>query len=104
METSTVKRSFSETIAASPLVLVDFFTEWCGPCKMMAPVLKELKQTMQDGITILKVDVDKNNQTAAFYKVSGVPTLILFKKGVQVWRQSGAMPLHTLKNIIEQNR
>ena len=104
METTTIKRSFSETIAGSPLVLVDFFTEWCGPCKMMAPVLKEIKQLVGEGITILKVDVDKNNQTAMQFNVSGVPTLILFKKGEVVWRQSGAIPLHILKNIIEKNR
>ena len=96
-------RTFNDIIRTEPLVLVDFFTEWCGPCKMMAPVLKELKSKMGDKLTILKVDVDKSPEAAAAYQVQGVPTFVLFKSGDIKWRQSGAMPLQTLQNIIQQH-
>lgn len=96
-------KSFADIIHAEKPVLVDFFTEWCGPCKMMAPVLKELKTIMGDKLTILKVDVDKSPEAAAAYQVQGVPTFVLFAKGQIKWRQSGAMPLQTLQNIIQQH-
>lgn len=96
-------KSFADIIHAEKPVLVDFFTEWCGPCKMMAPVLKELKTKMGDKLTILKVDVDKSPEAATAYQVQGVPTFVLFAKGQIKWRQSGAMPLQTLQNIIQQH-
>ena len=83
-------------------VLVDFFAEWCGPCKMMSPILKEVKDSLGDEVTIIKVDVDKNPQAAAAYQVQGVPTLIVFKNGKPLWRQSGVVPKNGLINILQQ--
>jgi thioredoxin 1 len=80
---------FSELINQEKPVLVDFFAEWCGPCKMMSPILKEVKDTLGDQIAIIKIDVDKNQSLAAKYEVRGVPTLVLYKEGKQVWRKSG---------------
>ncbi len=94
--------TFSEIINGDQLTLVDFFATWCGPCKMMHPVLDQLKEQLGDGIRIIKLDVDKNEAAAANYRVQAVPTLMLFRKGSVVWRQSGAMNLSALQAIIEQ--
>jgi len=102
METSH-KESFSDVINGPTPVLVDFFAEWCGPCKMMTPVLKQLRDKMPDSIRILKLDVDKNPAMANAFSVQGVPTLILFHKGKILWRQSGAVPLNVLEKIIRQH-
>ncbi|TXD50827.1 MULTISPECIES: thioredoxin [unclassified Polaribacter] len=80
---------FAELINQEKPVLVDFFAEWCGPCKMMSPILKEVKEALKEKIAIIKIDVDKNQSLAAKYEVRGVPTLVLYKEGKQVWRQSG---------------
>lgn len=94
--------TFNEMIQSEKPVLVDFFAEWCGPCKMMSPILKEVKDSLGDNVTIIKVDVDKNPQAAAAYQVQGVPTLIVFKGGKPVWRQSGVVPKQGLVNILNQ--
>ena len=91
---------FSEIINQEKPVLVDFFAKWCGPCKMMSPILKEVKDTLQDKVAILKIDVDKNHAIAAKYQVRGVPTLIIYKAGKQVWRQSGVVQKNELIRIL----
>lgn len=94
--------SFFKKINSDQLTLVDFFATWCGPCKTMAPMLTELKQKVGDDASILKVDVDSNPAIAQQYKIQGVPTLILFKNGQPLWRQSGVVPVHQLEQIIRQ--
>ncbi len=91
---------FSEIINQEKPVLVDFFAKWCGPCKMMSPILKEVKDTLQDKVAILKIDVDKNQAIATKYQVRGVPTLIIYKAGKQVWRQSGVVQKNELIRIL----
>jgi thioredoxin 1 len=91
---------FSELINQDKPVLVDFFAEWCGPCKMMSPVLKQVKDSLGETVSIIKIDVDKNQALASQYQVRGVPTLMLFKNGKQVWRQSGVLQKDEIINII----
>ncbi len=92
---------FSELINQDKPVLVDFFAEWCGPCKMMSPILKEVKDSLGESVAIIKIDVDKNQELAAKYQVRGVPTLLLFKHGKQVWRQSGLVQKNDLLSILK---
>jgi thioredoxin 1 len=80
---------------------VDFFAEWCGPCKMMQPILEDTAKQLGGKVKILKVDVDRNPLAASRFQVRGVPTLVLFSKGEVVWRQSGVVPTHQLLQIIE---
>lgn len=83
--------SFQNIINTDKPVLVDFFATWCGPCKMLSPVLKEVKDNLGERISIIKIDVDKNQELATKYQVRGVPTMMLFKNGKQLWRQSGVL-------------
>lgn len=92
--------AFQQLIQSDQPVLVDFFATWCGPCQMLAPVLKQVKETLGERITILKIDVDKNQAIAAHYQVRGVPTLLLFQNGKQLWRQSGVVSKEDLVGII----
>ena len=94
--------NFAELIQSETPVLVDFSAEWCGPCKMMAPVLTKLKEMVGDEVRIIKIDVDKNPLTATTYHIQGVPTLMLFRKGEVLWRKSGVMSAEQIKQIIEQ--
>ena len=92
--------SFDKIINSEKPILVDFFATWCGPCKILSPILKEVKDNLGDRISIIKIDVDKNQQVASQYQVRGVPTMILFQNGKQLWRQSGVLQKNDLINII----
>jgi len=94
--------TFSELINSNKPVLVDFSAEWCGPCKMMKPILEQVKSELGDSATIIKVDVDKNKSAANAYKIQGVPTLIVFKHGKPMWRQSGVVQADQLKSVIKK--
>ena len=96
-------QTFGDILKSEPLLLVDFYATWCGPCKMMAPILTEVKESIGNSAKILKIDIDRNQQAAQAFAIQGVPTLILFKNGQQVWRQSGVVPANMLKQLIQQH-
>ena len=96
-----MKANFSDIIASDDTVLIDFSADWCGPCKMLTPILKQVKDEMGATIKIVKIDVDKNQKLAAKYQVRGVPTMILFKKGKQLWRQSGVLQKDEIIRIVK---
>ncbi len=98
-----MKSSFNNIIDSKTPVLVDFFADWCGPCKVLAPILKEVKDDLGENIKIVKIDVDKNQPLASKYQVLGVPTMILFKDGKQLWRQSGVLQKNDLLDIISSH-
>lgn len=98
-----MKGNFKKLINSGELVLVDFFADWCGPCKMLAPILKEVKSDMGDTVKIVKIDVDQNTSLASKYQVRGVPTMILFKDGKQIWRQSGVLQKNEIIQMLQSH-
>lgn len=98
-----MSKSLTEYLEKESVVLVDFFAEWCGPCKTLAPILKETKNLIPPSTKIIKIDIDKNQHAAAHYNVRSVPTLILFKDGKSVWRQSGVLSADQLSQVIKQH-
>jgi len=98
-----MKSSFGEIINSKTPVLVDFSAVWCGPCKMLAPILKQVKVELGDTLKIVKIDIDKNQLLSAKYQVRGVPTMMLFKNGELLWRQSGLLQKHEIVNVVRQH-
>lgn len=94
--------NFKELTQSHALVLVDFFAVWCGPCKMVPPILEEVKKTLGEEIRIVKIDVDKNPAVAESFQIRSIPTMVLFQKGVPVWRQSGVVPAPELISQIKK--
>lgn len=94
---------FNEIINQKQLTLVDFYAEWCGPCKMMSPILQEVKSVVKDDVKIIKINVDNHQDLAAEFMVRGVPTLMLFREGKMLWRQSGVLSTNDLVGLIRQN-
>ena len=101
MQAKVQRESFNEIIKSGKTVLVDFYADWCGPCKMMQPILKELSGMVDENVRIIKIDVDKNPMASSTFQIRGVPTLMIFKNGQVKWRQSGVIPAQQLKAIIE---
>lgn len=97
-----MKGNFNELINDNRPVLVDFYADWCGPCKTLAPILKEVASELGEKARVIKIDVDKNQQLSQKFQVRGVPTLILFRKGEQLWRTSGVMQKRDLIQKIEE--
>lgn len=98
-----MKGKFDSIISDSRPVIVDFHALWCSPCKMQSPILKEVATELGERVRVIKIDVDDNNQIASRYNVQSVPTIIIFKNGKQVWRQSGVVSKSQLKSVLIQN-
>ena len=94
--------NYKEIVKSHPLVLVDYYADWCGPCQMMVPVFEQLKTELGDKIKIVKIDTDKNQRLSVSMGIRSIPTMILYKNGEMVWQQPGAMPLHQLRSKVEE--
>ncbi|HUH74971.1 MAG TPA: thioredoxin [Chitinophagales bacterium] len=92
---------FDDIIQSNETVLVDFFATWCGPCKMVPPILADVKQRLGDQVKIIKIDVDKNPQVSQRFQIQSIPTIMIFKKGEMVWRKSGVVPAHELEKLLK---
>lgn len=101
--TIIMNTKFNEIINSTQLTLVDFYADWCGPCKMMSPILQEVKTAVKDDAKIIKINVDQHQDLAAEFMVRGVPTLMLFKEGKMLWRQSGVLSTQDLVSLIRQH-
>lgn len=101
-QTASEPSSFSKLIKGDTPVLIDFYADWCGPCKMMPPILKELKKAMGDRLNIIKIDTEKNPDVAIRYQVRGIPNLVLIHKGKVIWQQPGVVQMPKLQQMIEQ--
>ncbi len=95
--------NFNDIINSEKPVLIDFFATWCGPCKMMGPILEEVSRKVGDNARVLKIDVDRNPQVAAKYQIQGVPTIMLFKNGKMLWRQSGVVRADQLVKVVNEH-
>jgi len=102
METQDKKETFGEILAGDKLVLIDFTAEWCGPCKMMKPILEQVRQKVGDKIRILKIDIDRSPAVSSAFDIHSVPTLMLIQKNSILWRQSGVVQANQLERIINQ--
>lgn len=98
-----MKSSFNNIINSDKPILVDFYADWCGPCRTLAPILKQVKEELGEAVKIVKIDVDKNQPLAVKYQVRGVPTMLLFKNGKQLWRQSGVLQKNDIVSIIKSH-
>lgn len=98
-----MKSSFNDIISSNKPVLIDFYADWCGPCKMLAPILKDAKDELGEAVSIIKIDVDKNQELANKFQVRGVPTMMLFKGGKVLWRQSGVIPKEQIVQVVKSN-
>lgn len=98
-----MKGSFKNIINSDIPVLIDFYADWCGPCKMLAPILKQVKDELGDAVKVVKIDVDKNPSVASKFQVRGVPTMLLFKNGKQLWRQSGVLQKNDIVGVIKSH-
>ena len=98
-----MKGSFNKIIKSDTPVLVDFYADWCGPCKMLAPILEQVKDELGEAVKIVKIDVDKNPSIASKFNVRGVPTMLLFKNGKQLWRQSGVVPKNDVVQVVKSH-
>ncbi len=98
-----MKSSFKDIINSDIPVLIDFYADWCGPCKMLAPILKQVKDERGDAVKVVKIDVDKNPSVASKFQVRGVPTMLLFKNGKQLWRQSGVLQKNDIVGVIKSH-
>ncbi len=92
--------TFQKIVNSDKPVLIDFFATWCGPCQSLVPILKEVKDSLGERVSIIKIDVDKNQEIASSYQVRGVPTMMLFQNGKQLWRQSGVLSKEQIVNVI----